>query len=105
LKGDVGWPAGAADRDVLYFLAQSFRAQLIKELPADVQAVTPQHRQFAHRAKALIKDLAAISLEMAQLVVADEDPDRRDGGSGSGLPGWLLVEVVRDLPRLVEKSG
>jgi hypothetical protein len=53
----------------------------------------------------LIKDLAAISLEMAQLVVAAEDPQRQDGGSGSALPTWLLVEVVRDLPRLVEKRG
>ncbi len=105
LKGDSGWPSDAADRDVLYFLAQSFRAQLVKELPVDVQAVTAQHRQLAHRAKALIKDLAAISLEMAQLVVAEEDPERKDGGSASALPGWLLVEVVRDLPRLVEKRG
>jgi MoxR-like ATPase len=105
LKGETGWPSDPADRDILYFLAQSFRAQLVKELPADVQAVTAQHRQTAHRAKALIKDLAAISLEMAQLVVAEEDPERRDGGSGSALPGWLLVEVVRDLPRLVEKRA
>jgi len=105
LKGEIGWPSEPGDRDVLYFLSQSLRAQLIKELPADAQAVTPQHRQLAHRAKALIKDLASISLEMAQLVVAEEDQERRDGGSGSALPGWLLVEVVRDLPRLVEKRA
>jgi hypothetical protein len=33
--------------------ARAFRAQLVKELPADVQAVTAQHRQLAHRAKAM----------------------------------------------------
>ena len=97
LKGEVGWPHDAADRDVLYFLAQSFRAQLIKELPEDAAAVTAQQRQLAHRAKALMKDLAALSLEIAQMVVAKTDAD-------SGLPAWLLIEIVRDLPRLAERS-
>lgn len=105
LKGESGWPTDPADRDILYFLSQSFRAHLIKELPSDAQNAGPQHKQLAHRAKALLKELASISLEMAQLVVADEDPERRDGGSGGALPGWLLVEVVRDLPRLVEKRA
>ena len=27
------WPSKAEDRDILYFLAQSFRARLISELP------------------------------------------------------------------------
>lgn len=99
LKGEVGWPTEPKDRDVLYFLAQSLRAHLIKELPSDVQAVSPQHRQLAHRGKALIKELAALSLEIAQLVVADE------GGDAGALPSWLLVEIVRDLPRLVEKRS
>jgi hypothetical protein len=52
-------------------------------------------KELAHRGKGLIKDLASISFEMAQLVVASE--------SGEQLPSWLMVEIVRDLPRLVEK--
>jgi hypothetical protein len=44
----------------------------------------------------LIKSLAAISFEMAQMVVARQD--------GEGLPDWLLLEIVRDLPRLVERK-
>lgn len=99
LKGEMGWPSDPKDRDVLYFLAQSLRAQLIKELPQQVEAVSPQHRELAHRAKALLKELAAISLEMAQLVVVDEGGE----AEGSALPGWLLIEIVRDLPRLAEK--
>src|SRR4029079_5126827 len=94
LKGETGWPSDPKDRDVLYFLAQSLRAQLVKELPSDAQAVASHHRQLAHRAKALIKELASISLEMAQLVVADES---KNGGSGGTLPSWLMVEIVRDL--------
>jgi hypothetical protein len=33
---------------------------------------------------------------MAQMVVARQD--------GEGLPDWLLLEIVRDLPRLVERK-
>jgi hypothetical protein len=97
LKGEIGWPGAPEDRDVLYFLTQSFRAQLIKELPEQQAAVNGHHRQIAHRAKALLKELAAISLEMAQMVVAK-------GDEGDALPGWLMVEIVRDLPRLIEKK-
>ena len=96
LKGEMAWPHKPEDRDVLYFLAQSFRAQVIKELPADQAAAGAAHRKLAHRAKALIKNLASISLEMAQMVVSDQ-------GDGQPLPAWLMVEIVRDLPRLVEK--
>ncbi|MCG8456249.1 MAG: hypothetical protein MI919_08200, partial [Holophagales bacterium] len=99
LKGERGWPTAPEDRDVLYFLAQSFRAQLAKELPVAVEEVQAAHRQLAHRGKALIKNLAAINLEIAQMVVADTD------GDSDGLPSWLMVEIVRELPRLVEKRG
>lgn len=99
LKGEQGWPSDPRDRDLLYFLAQSLRAQLVKELPQEADGASPQHRQLAHRAKALLKDLASISLEIAQLVVADEGADSTSGA----LPGWFLIEVVRDLPRLAEK--
>lgn len=97
MKGECGWPHRPEDRDVLYFLSQSFRAQLVKELPPDKAAATNGYRELAHRAKALLKDLAAISLEMAQMVVSKQ-------GEGDSLPDWFVVEIVRDLPRLVEKK-
>ncbi|HEY9788651.1 MAG TPA: MoxR family ATPase [Candidatus Obscuribacterales bacterium] len=96
MKGDMRWPSDPQDRDVLYFLAQSFRAQLIKELPEHKEMVTNATRELAHNAKGLLKELAHISLEMAQLVVAR-------GEDGDSLPGWFMVDIVRDLPRLVEK--
>ncbi len=97
LKGDIRWPDAPGDRDVLYFLAQTFRAHLVKELPTESTAVRPQHRELAHGAKALLRSLAAISLEIAQgVVVADTDE--------SGVPGWFLAEVVRDLPRLAAQK-
>jgi len=42
-----------------------------------------------------MKDLSNISLEIAQMVVS---PDQ-----DSALPGWFIVEVIRDLPRLAAK--
>lgn len=98
LKGDLAWPDRAEDRDVLYFLSQSFRAQLVKELPEEKPDGGGAHRELAHRAKALLKDLAAINLEIAQMVVATPDETQ-------ALPSWFLVEVVRDLPRLVERKA
>lgn len=96
IKGEMGWPQRPEDRDVLYFLVQSFRAQLIKELPIATNG-TGGHKDLAFRAKSLLKDLAGISLEMAQMVVATDD-------DGEALPGWFMVEIVRDLPRLVRKA-
>ena len=68
----------------------------IKELPADRSGIAAGHKELAHRGKALLKDLASISLEMAQMVVCEEN--------GETLPNWLMVEIVRDLPRLVVKK-
>jgi len=96
LDGDTTWLAEPQDRDILYFLAQSFRAHLVKELPVDRSTLSAAHKELAHRGKALLKELASISLEMAQMVVSD--------GEGESLPNWLLVEIVRDLPRLVMKK-
>ena len=95
IKGEAGWPARLQDRDVLYFLAETLRTKMIAELPASKEGGGAAVRQFAHRSKALLVSLAEISLEMAQLVVAN-DPDGR-----SVLPAWYLTEVIRDLPRLV----
>jgi len=93
LQGEARWPASLEDRDVLYFLAQSFRARLIRELPASRDELTPPQKEMNHRAKALVRELAAVALEMTQLLVVKSD----DGGE---LPPWFLMELVRDLPRL-----
>ncbi|MFZ2961315.1 MAG: MoxR family ATPase [Candidatus Ozemobacteraceae bacterium] len=96
LKGEAGWPSKPEERDILYFLAQSFRAQLVKELPERQNALSDKQKEFTHRAKGLIKELASISLEIAQTVVSESE-------SGEKLVGWFMVEIVRDIPRLVEK--
>jgi hypothetical protein len=96
LKGDGRWPAEPENRDLLYFLTQSFRARLVKDLPMVRESASAEEKELAHRGKALMRELAAISLEMAQMVVAS-------GVVDGDLPSWFLVEIVRDLPRLVVK--
>ncbi len=87
----------ARDRDALYFLAQSLRGRLGKELPERKEAAGEEQRKLAHNAKAHIRDLAAVSLEIAQTAVASEQ--------GNELPAWFLMEVFRDLPRLTAQKN
>ena len=94
IKGEAKWPSRPEERDVLYFLAQSFRAKLLHELPADKQHLGKDGQYLAHRAKALMKELSQISYEIAQMVVSAEE--------GKVLPEWFMIEIVRDLPRLVQ---
>lgn len=93
IKGEAKWLAKPEERDVLYFLAQSFRAQLLHELPENKQNLGKDSQYFVHRAKALIKELSSISYEIAQMVVSADE--------GKILPEWFMIEIVRDLPRLI----
>lgn len=97
LNGDARWPNKPEERDILYFLAQSFRAHLVRALPDNKRKATAAQRDLAHAAKAQLKQLARISLEMAQMVVSGEGDDGK-------LADWFMVEIVRDLPRLVGDS-
>jgi hypothetical protein len=100
LKGTMAWPSDPADRDVCYFLAQGLRARLAKELPAERAGASPGAIDLAHRAKALLTELAEITLEGAQTVIAGAPDGITQDGSTAALPSWFMVEVVRDLPRL-----
>ncbi len=96
-KGEAYWPAAPEDRDVLYFLAQSFRSRLMTELPEQKHKMSKDAQYLTHRAKALLKELAQLNLEIAQMVIADDEDQH--------LPEWFLIEIVRDLPRLVKKEA
>jgi hypothetical protein len=99
LRGELGWPREVADRDLLHFHAVSLRARLIKELPADRRHGTARSKTLAIRSKDLLIELADISLEISQLVVAGDDE------RNAVLPAWFLAELTRDLPRLVAQRG
>lgn len=93
IKGEARWPDDPKDRDVLYFLVQSFRARLIHDLPENKQGLSSDKQNLVYRSKGLIRELSQISFEIAQSVVS--------GDGEESLPDWFLVELVRDLPRLV----
>ena len=97
IRGEIGWPSDPSDRDVLYYLAQSLRARLIKELPVDKGRLSDSGQSLAHNGKRMLKDLSRISMEVAQTVV--------QGDEHATLPDWFMVEVMRDLPRLVEAKS
>lgn len=96
IKGDENFPSRPEDRDSLYFLAQSFRARLLHDLPDKKNKMSKELQYFSHRAKVLIKQLSQINYEMAQMVVSAE--------GGQALPEWFMVEIVRDLPRLAHSE-
>ena len=96
VDGEARFPDKPEERDVLYFIAQSFRGKLLQELPKDKQKIGKDTKFFEHRAKAMIKELASINTELAQMVVASDEDE--------SLPDWFMLEVVRDLPRLVTNA-
>jgi hypothetical protein len=100
-----GGPAGPAERDVCYFLAQGLRARLAKELPAERAGASVGAMKLAYRAKGLITELAEISVEAAQLIVADAQDDATEDGSTSRPPAWFMVEIARDLPRIAARRN
>ncbi|MCI8717556.1 MAG: MoxR family ATPase [Lachnospiraceae bacterium] len=93
---EAKWPSNPEDRDVLYFLAQSFRAKLLQELPKSKQEISGNMLSFIYRAKAMIKELSVINFEIAQMTVSADE--------GEVLPDWFMVEIIRDLPRLVTQK-
>ena len=99
LDGKANWPDEPENRDVLYFLAQSLRARLIKELPTDRKRLSSASQEFMLSGKRVIKNLARISMEIAQMVVNPEEDDH----TARSLPEWFLIELIRDLPRLAAK--
>ena len=97
LDGTQRWPEKPEERDVLYFLVQSFHARLLKELPANRGKLSEESANLAQRAKDLLLDLSRISMELAQMAVTPED--------GESFPAWFLVEAARDLPALSRRKA
>ena len=94
LRGEKTWPRPVdGDTGFLYMLVQMVRAQFLRRLPQDA-AQRAQEAELVHNAKRLIKDLAEINLELAQLLIGDDET------SNKRLPDWFMLEIVRDLPRL-----
>lgn len=96
LNGEQRWPEQPEERDVLYFLVQSFRARLLKELPKNRGKLTGNVRTLAQSAVERLVELSGISLELAQVAIAPAD--------GLALPAWFVVEAAREIPSLAGKK-
>ena len=95
LKGTASWPDRPEDRDLLHYLTLAFRDQLIKELPAE-QAAAGAARDLVTRSLLLLRSLADLAPDLAQVVVvADED--------GGQLPDWYMLEIGDQLPQIVAR--
>lgn len=93
IKGEQGWPSSLEERDILFFLVQSFKAKLCLELPVNKDDLDGKNQYFVHRAKLLIKQLAQINAEMAQMIIEKDENQQ--------LPSWFLIDIIRDIPRLI----
>ena len=98
LKGEESWPAAPEDRDLTYFLAQSLRDLLVKELPARDTGLGRDSRELAQQARSALKALARIDGELAQLVLTESD-------AGERVPDWFVLEIAKDLPRLLQERA
>jgi hypothetical protein len=98
LKGEEPWPSAAEDRDLTYFLAQSLRDQLLKELPEREGQLGRDSRELAQSAKSALKALARIDGELAQLVLTEND-------GGNRVPDWFVLEIAKELPRLLRRKA
>ena len=93
-KGERSWPDQPEERDLLHYLTLAFRDQLLKELPARANTLSASQEHLRTQAMKLLRELADISPENAQLViVADED--------GQELPDWFMLEIGQALPRIM----
>lgn len=96
IDGSMKWPNKPEERDILYFLAQSLRAKLIKELPANRSKLNRETQILTNRAKELFVDLSIISMEIAQMTITSDQDNK--------LPAWFLVDLAREIPSLTAKK-
>ena len=65
----------------------------LKILPKSKQEISGNMLSFVYRAKGMLRELATINFEIAQMTVASDNQE--------ALPDWFMMEVIRDLPKLV----
>lgn len=94
LKGEAGWPEDPVERDLLHYLSLSFRDHLIKQLPQGADGHSASQQQLTSRALLLLRSLADLAPELAQMVVVADEEGRK-------LPDWFMIEIGDALPRLV----
>jgi len=94
INGETNWPADPKDRDILLFLVNSVKDYLIKELPKNEDEITSQKKKMIFNFKNSLKALSFIDNEYAQNIFTPTE-------NGETLPRWFLIEITKELPKLM----
>ncbi len=97
IKGNKEWPNKPEDRDLLFFMVHSLRALLIKELPENSDKLNSETKELVIKSKDAIKKLNHIDNELAQIILTEDENNDR-------LPPWFLIDITKELPRLLNNS-
>ncbi len=97
LDGTEKWPDKPEDRDILLFLVNSAKEYLLKELPKNENEMNAAKRKMVIQIKESMKKLSYIDSEYSQILITPSD-------TGEQLPKWFLLEITRELPKLIAQS-
>lgn len=97
IEGTEKWPDKPEDRDVLLFLVNSAKDYLFKELPKNENDVNAAKKKMVIQIKESMRKLSYIDPEYAQILISSSD-------DGEQLPKWFLLEITRELPKLIQQS-
>lgn len=98
LAGKAPLPLDPAQRDLLTFIVQAMRAQLIKELPPTKGALSADMKQRLHVVRGLVADIGRADEELVILLFA-----REEGDGSRNYPAWFLADMSSTLGRLAER--
>lgn len=93
IKGEDKWPMDPKDRDLLLFLVASFKENLLKDLPKEIDSLTSDKKLYVIDVKNALKELTRIDNEYAQIILTPNDDNKV-------LPLWFLTEIAKELPKL-----
>jgi hypothetical protein len=88
IEGKRKWPQTADKKDLLLYLANSFRQILQKELPKNQNEIQGKRAKFVNNIKEAMESLVAIDKEFSSLLI---DKDEK----GQLLPQWFLMEIAK----------
>lgn len=94
IKGEMNWPNEPKDRDILMFLVNSTKDYLLKELPQNEEGLNAAKKELVIDIKNSLKKLSHIDNEYAQHIITPNE-------NGQTLPRWFLIEITKELPRLI----
>lgn len=95
IEGRRPLPTDPAERDLLTFVIQSLRTQLVKELPPAADGLTVDQKDRIAAVRRLVRDIARVDEELLLLLFA-----REEGEHARNYPAWFIAQMADTLGRL-----